>query len=118
MARMLESGVRVSLGADGEVHWKVRLTTRGFNGWSGSEQLPHLLSGPDLDGDKVPEIFVALVAQRGEAPPILHLDDPAAAFRYPSLSKKDTVIVYALWGKDGRALWWWPGTAMPGCTCP
>ncbi len=86
-------GVEVLDGATGTSLWQRRLWTMGFSSSSGSGGgTPiRLLVGPDLDGDRHRELFVASLGSEHQIP---HRD-------------VNSLQVDALSGKNGAVLWRW-----------
>jgi predicted Ser/Thr protein kinase len=89
-------GVAVLDGATGQPRWERWLGRSNGHHPLDAEQL-RLIIGPDLDGDGLPEVFVASVLRE-------------LSFQSP----KNYLYVDALAGSDGRSLWWWRRLASSG----
>jgi tRNA A-37 threonylcarbamoyl transferase component Bud32 len=96
------SGVEVRDPATGNVRWRTKLTVSSRFGHL--QQVNRMLVGPDVDGDGVRDLFVAVLD--GQDFPV---DQPYSSIKVLNFDKdyqKPILRVDALSGRDGHTLWW------------
>jgi tRNA A-37 threonylcarbamoyl transferase component Bud32 len=87
-------GIQALEGRSGKRLWSVPIKRRQI----GDTPVEPIVSGPDLDGDGVPEVFSATIT------PSENLT-PGEAFASPNDSPR--LYLDAISGRAGRRLWWW-----------